>query len=377
MICALMQSDAKTHRRRGEIGSQPADEQFRLLVESVVDYAIFLMDPAGNIVSWNSGAKRIKGYAESEAVGRNFSMFYSLADRTLKVPDELLQTAEREGHVRHEGWRVRKDGSRFWADVAITALRWPDGMLRGFAKVTRDVTERRASEESLREQRALLTKAAGDLLALTRRLVEAEEAERRRLARELHDRVGQNLSALAFNLDVALEALGDSNPEVSARVTDSAALLQGTLQSIEGVMADLRPPLLEEYGLGAALERHVEGFTHRTGIAVVFDDSAKEGARSLRIENAVALFRIAQEALNNIAKHAAAKKVRVSLALRGLDAVVSVSDDGRGFDLASAGRAGRWGMSTMRERAEAAGGRIDVFSSPGKGTSVVASARIA
>jgi signal transduction histidine kinase len=142
-------------------------------------------------------------------------------------------------------------------------------------------------------------------------------------------------------------------------------------------MADLRPPLLEEYGLGAALERHVEGFTHRTGIAVVFDDSAKEGARSLRIENAVALFRIAQEALNNIAKHAAAKKVRVSLALRGLDAVVSVSDDGRGFDLASAGRAGRWGMSTMRERAEAAGGRIDVFSSPGKGTSVVASARIA
>jgi DNA-binding NarL/FixJ family response regulator len=116
-------------------------------------------------------------------------------------------------------------------------------------------------------------------------------------------------------------------------------LLQGTLQSIEGVMADLRPPLLEEYGLGAALERHIEGFANRTGIAVVFDDSAKEGARSLRIENAVALFRIAQEALNNIAKHAAAKKVRISLALQGLDAVVSVSDDGRGFDLASASRA--------------------------------------
>ena len=376
MIFGLMQSDARMLEKT-ELGAAPADDLFRLLVESVGDYAIFMLDPSGRIVSWNTGAQRIKGYDESEAIGRHFSMFYSLSDRALGVPATLLERAGREGHAKHEGWRVRKDGSRFWADVVVTALRQPSGELRGFVKMTRDMTDRRQSEESLREQRALLTKAAGDLLALTRRLVEAEEAERRRLARELHDRVGQNLSALAFNLDVALAALGDSRPEVCVRLSDSVDLLQGTLQSIEGVMADLRPPLLEEYGLGAALERHIEGFANRTGIAVVFDDSAKEGARSLRIENAVALFRIAQEALNNIAKHAAAKKVRVSLALQGLDAVVRISDDGHGFDLASAARAGRWGMRTMRERAEAAGGRIDVFSSPGKGTSVIASARVA
>ncbi|MEA3194873.1 MAG: hypothetical protein QOD26_3206 [Betaproteobacteria bacterium] len=360
------------------LGGEPADEQFRLLVGSVVDHAIFLLDPSGRIVSWNPGAKRIKGYDESETIGRHFSMFYSLGDRTLGVPATLLARAERDGHATHEGWRVRKDGSRFWADAVITALRSPSGVLRGFAKVTRDMTERRQAEESLREQRTLLTQAAGDLLALTRRLVEAEEAERRRLARELHDDVGQNLSALSFNLDAALAALGDSAPEVRARLGDSVALVESTLRAIESVMADLRPPLLEEYGLGAALQRHVEEFASRTGIALAFEDSAKERARSLKLENAVALFRIAQEALNNVAKHAGAKQVRVSLAVQGLDAVVSVIDDGRGFDSAAgvAMRPQRWGMRTMRERAEAAGGRIDVFSAPGKGTSIVASARI-
>src|SRR6185436_3894019 len=209
--------------------------------------------------------------------------------------------------------------------------------------------------------------------------VEAEEAERRRLARELHDRVGQNLSALGLNLDVALASLGaDAPPPIRERLNDSLELLESTTQTIEQVMADLRPPLLEEYGLGAALQRHAEEFGRRTGIAVVFDDLAQERVRSVRLEAGVALFRIAQEALNNVAKHATAKQVRMVLSLEGLEASVSVIDDGRGFDpaAAAAARPQRWGMRTMRERAEATGGRVDVFSSPGKGTSVVASVRI-
>jgi len=368
-----MQSDARM-LEKAEHGAAPADELFRLLVDTVLDYAIFLLDRDGLIVTWNAGAQRVKGYDESEAIGRHFSMFYSLTDRTLGVPATLLKIAQREGRAKHEGWRVRKDGSRFWADVVITALHEPSGELRGFVKLTRDMTERRQAEESLREQRALLTKAAGDLLALTRRLVEAEEAERRRLARELHDNVGQKLSALGLNVEIALAK--SMLPEVRSRLSDSLSLIEGTVQAVENYMADLRPPLLEEYGLGAALQRHVEEFARRSGIACDFEDNAKEGVRSLRLESAVALFRIAQEALHNIAKHAAAQAVRVTLDLRGLDAVVTIRDDGRGFDLASAARSARWGMRTMRERAEAAGGRTDVFSSPGKGTSVVASARI-
>jgi PAS domain S-box-containing protein len=184
MIFALMRSDMEA-LKRPEIGDTPADEQFRLLIANVADYAIFLMDPTGRIMSWNPGVRRIKGYDEDDVLGRHFSMFYLPGDRKREVPGQLLAAAERDGHVRSQGWRLRKDGSRFWADVTITALRSPTGALRGFAKVTRDMTEWRQAEESLREQRSLLTKAAGDLLALTRRLVEAEEAERRRLAREL------------------------------------------------------------------------------------------------------------------------------------------------------------------------------------------------
>src|SRR5262245_1589509 len=374
MIGRLMQSETVS-----KIGAAATpDEEFRLLVDSVVDYAIFLLDPAGQIVSWNAGAQRIKGYTESEAIGRNFTMFYTLSDRVAGVPAKLLARATQEGRAHHEGWRVRKDQSRFWAHVVITALRDPSGKLRGFAKVTRDSTERRQTEESLREQRSLLSKAAGDLLALTRRLVEAEEAERRRVARELHDHVGQNLSALGLNLDIALSHA--VVPEVKARLADSRAMIESTLQAIENVMADLRPPLLEEFGLGAALQRHCEDFTRRTGIAVAFIDEAKERIRSLRVETGMALFRIAQEALNNVAKHAEAKQVLMALAVNGLDAVISVSDDGRGFDQAAAAasaRPQRWGMRTMRERAEASDGRVDVFSSPGKGTNVVASVRIA
>src|ERR1044071_1050561 len=111
--------------------SEPSDDQFRLLVASVIDYAIFLMDPKGRIASWNAGAQRIKGYQEAEVLGRHFAMFYTLGDRALGVPESLLTRAEREGHAEHEGWRVRKDGSRFWANVVIPPLRSPRGALRG------------------------------------------------------------------------------------------------------------------------------------------------------------------------------------------------------------------------------------------------------
>src|ERR1700681_579318 len=126
-----------------QAGADPADAQFRLLVESVSDYAIFLLDTAGRVVSWNPGAERIKGYAASEIIGRPSSVFYPVEDRTTGKPAQLLRRAEREGRVQDEGWRVRKDGSRFWGDVVLTALRERSGKLSVFAKVTRDMTAMR------------------------------------------------------------------------------------------------------------------------------------------------------------------------------------------------------------------------------------------
>ncbi|HET7462964.1 MAG TPA: PAS domain-containing sensor histidine kinase [Longimicrobium sp.] len=123
---------------------------YQLLVESVQDYAIFALDPAGNVLSWNAGARRLKGYTREEIVGRNFSTFYPPEDLAAGKPAWELEVAERDGRVEDEGWRVRKDGTRFWANVVITALRDGSGRLVGFAKVTRDLTDRRAAEQALR-----------------------------------------------------------------------------------------------------------------------------------------------------------------------------------------------------------------------------------
>ena len=719
-------------------GADPTDEQFRLLVASVTDYAIYLLDPGGRVVSWNAGAERIKGYRADEIVGRNFSLFYPLEDRGAGKPQQALAQAAREGRVEAEGWRVRKDGSRFWAEVVITALRDAHGVLTGFAKVTRDMTarhlehqrdqllaatfnnapngiaivdaagryiganasflrligyseaelvkktvfdlthpddaannrrvfedvvtgaaerlefdkrylrrdgrviwvhmsvariveagggptsvvaqvediterraaekrlresearlqaftdnspalmclkdregryrfantqfleryglrreqvlgrrdaeifprrqaaamaaneaevmargeplqfevrsphgegerssmvskfpvldaagtvagvgvivtdmtDRRLTEQALREQRLLLAEAqriaglgswewdpasgrlfwsealygmygvsaqsftptlegylervhpddrqqsaamvaralsdgrgftiherivrpggelrylrshaevvrnergrpikilgacldvteqrhsetalrqaAQDLHALTRRLVQAEEAERRRIARELHDRAGQSLSALNINLDIVSRESGSLPDALRQRLEDCAALVEGTLQSIENVMAELRPPLLDEYGLGAALGAHAEEFSHRTGIRASIVEASPEATKRLAPEAAVALFRIAQEALSNVVKHAHAKSVHIEISLEDANLLLTVRDDGQGFD-AAARPPGRWGMTTMRERAEAIGGQLQLQSRPGEGTVV-------
>lgn len=721
-----MQMDAAIAERAG-IGADSTGELFRLLVASVTDCAIFVLDPAGHVASWNPGAERIKGYAASEILGRHFSVFYPQEERASGGPAIALARAEREGRHRGEGWRVRKDGTRFWAEAVITALRGDAGELRGFAKLTRDlterqrerdneltlaamfertpfgvaladatgryvrvnpvflrlsgyaeaeivgrtmgelihpqdvetlwrlfedlvqgrrshadaelrmvrrngqvmwargtvarladadgrlrgiismveditdrhfayealresearlqaftnhspalmslkdpegryrfvnqrflqslrlrrdqvigqrdeqlftgeparafasydadvlargepvqyelatqdagaerfsmvskfpvldatgaplgvgtvatdITERRLAEQALREQRTLLAEAqklAGlgcwewdpgsgrvtwsdemyaiygvdpahfrpsfeaylerihpqdrsraaatvalalmdnrafsmderivrpdgavrqlrshgevvrdesgrpikvvgacidvteqkmaeaALRALTRRLVQAEETERKRIARELHDRVGQNLSALNINLDILLGHLEDR--ALRRRLEDSLKLVDGTLQSIENVMAELRPALLDEYGLAAALSWYGQEYAQRTGIQVAVQ--AGEAGKTLAQEAAVALFRIAQEALNNAAKHSSAKTIAVELEESGGELTLSVRDDGRGFDPAAAPR-GRWGMTTMRERAEAAGGVFSIQSSPGNGTTV-------
>ena len=129
---------------------QESERSFQLLVESVTDYALYMLDPTGRVISWNSGARRIKGYEAADIIGKNFECFYSEQDRAAGVPAAGLRTAAREGRLETEGWRLRKDGTRFWANVIIDAIT-SDGHLVGYAKITRDITERRAADTRLRQ----------------------------------------------------------------------------------------------------------------------------------------------------------------------------------------------------------------------------------
>jgi len=130
---------------------RPSEDRFQKLVDSIADYAIFMLSEDGTIASWNAGAQRIKGYRAEEVIGRSFSIFYPDEDKAARKPQRELEIAAREGRYIEEGWRVRKDGQRFWAHVTITALRDVEGRLTGFSKVTRDITELRNANEAYRQ----------------------------------------------------------------------------------------------------------------------------------------------------------------------------------------------------------------------------------
>jgi PAS domain S-box-containing protein len=136
--------------------AQTEDGRYRLLIEAVTDYAIYMLDPNGIITSWNPGAQRFKGYTASEIIGQHFSRFYSEADRNDGLPARALETARREGKFESEGWRIRKDGTKFWAYVIIDPIRSPDGTVVGYAKITRDLTERRETQLRLEQTREAL-----------------------------------------------------------------------------------------------------------------------------------------------------------------------------------------------------------------------------
>lgn len=145
-----------TEHREASIAALAAERRFRILVQGVTDYALFMLDPDGIVTNWNTGAQRIKGYTEDEIVGQHFSRFYTAEDRAEKLPWLALETARREGRYHAEGWRQRKDESRFWASVVIDAIYADDGNLLGFAKITRDLTERREAEIELARSREQL-----------------------------------------------------------------------------------------------------------------------------------------------------------------------------------------------------------------------------
>jgi len=236
-----MHSSAFTSHASVNLSEIEIERRYRLLIDAVHDYAIFMLDPSGNVTSWNPGAQRAKGYAPAEIVGRHFSVFYTREDIATGKPAQLLAAAALHGRVEDEGWRVRKDGSRFWANVVITAVPDQNGALLGFAKITRDLSERRRLEE--------LERAA----AASALVHQAREHEQKRIARELHDDLGQQVAALKMALALHETELVQHVPQETRErlysIRELANQIDAMAMSVRRVAADLRERILQLGGV--------------------------------------------------------------------------------------------------------------------------------
>lgn len=382
----MVRSKPRTKKRKDSPVSrrhQSEAQQFRLLVEQVQDYAIFMMDPQGRISTWNAGAEHIKGYTAAEIIGRPYSTFFLPEDVASGKPQKILATAARDGKAEHEGWRVRKDGSRFWVHALVTAIHDEDGKLLGFSKITRDVTERMRHNEALQKEiaekeqaREELVRSENSLRQLSLELLRTQDEERRRIGREMHDSIGQYLSALKMKLGLLETRNPNLDPQSQRDLQQCVTVLEECVREVRTISYLLYPPMLEEMGLKSAINWYVDGFTQRSGIKVNFNapDSLERPSRDIEL----ALFRVLQESLTNVHKHSGASRVDIQLSRENGAIHLNVRDYGRGLPAAIA--SGRQpqsslfgvGLRGMNERVLQLGGRL-ALSSASPGTLVRAS----
>ena len=356
----LTPSRAKADVSAKEKRSGGREAQFELLVDAVQDYAIFMLDPAGNVKTWNAGANHIKQYTAAEIIGQHFSTFYPEEDKRNGKPQWELEVAKKEGRFEDEGWRVRKDGSRFWANVIITPLRDKSGKLVGFGKVTRDFTERMETKEAL-------AKSERALRQLSLHLLNTQDAERKRIGRDLHDSLGQYLAVLKLKLESVASLVG-AQPDLAAQdVADCIRLTDDSIKEVRTVSYLLYPPMLEEMGLKSAIPWYLSGFSSRSGIKATF--KAEDAFGRLPSDAELAMFRVLQESLTNVHRHSGSQTAEVRLFTNNGNAVLEIEDNGKGFSptLLEQGRED-WkgalgvGVRGMNERMRQLKGKLEINS---------------
>ena len=347
------------------------EERFSLLVASVRDYAIFLLEPDGTVASWNEGARRIKGYTAEEIVGRHFSTFYRPEDRARTAHE--LEVAAKTGRYEEEGWRVRKDGSVFWANVIITALREKSGELVGFAKVTRDLTERRAAEERLRETVTALAKS---------------NAELDEYASFVSHDLQEPLRKMASYAELLKARYGDKLDEKGNSyigfVVDGAVRMRGLITDVLDYsrIGRSEPPFTEVdlKTLAEQTVRDLEFAISDKGGRVELGELPTVRGNHLR------LARLFQNLIGNALKFRDDSRppvVRVRSERRGADWVISFADNGIGFEPAEFARIVRpfhrlhakerypgsgLGLAAVKKITDLHGGRFWAESRPGLGS---------
>jgi len=356
----LLRSHAEVGRIRAALGEREAELQ---RVQIMAKLAHVITAPDGSFERWPDTLPQLMGLQAGRMPRSVRGLLHLLH------PDDREKFRTRNIEAAVKGTRVDVEyrllgPSGAWIHVHQISEPFGDEPAAGgkhrWLSTLQDITELKSS----REQRS---RQQDQLIAMSRRLVTLQEKERRDIARELHDRVGQNLSMLSINLE-RLRA-SSAGRESAARIADCVSVVEAMGLVIQDVLTELKPPMLANYGLIDAVRFHAREFTRRTGIAVEVTDT--HPAQRLSPDVEMALFRIAQGALNNVAQHTRAKNAQISLEREDDRMTFRIRDDGAGFDAAQAMASGSWGLTAMRERAEAIDGELRIESAPGRGSCVI------
>ncbi len=329
--------------------------------------AIYTTTVSGRMLDCNEAMVDMLGYASrAELMSRSTSDLYlSSGDRR-----DFLRRLRKSGKLANTECRLkRKDGALIYVLENVSLLPDQNGRLKIIHGNMVDITERKRAEEALRESERTHRNLTVELRRLAERQEAVREGERARIARELHDEFGQALTALNMDLHWLGARTREGKPEVHSRIQALARLVGRTADTLHRICADLRPTVLDDFGLIAALEWEVREFQRRTGICCRVR-LPRRSRCPLPKEQATALFRIFQEGLTNVARHARASEVNVTLTIRNDLVTMTVSDNGRGITPRVVSDAKSLGLIGMRERALAWGGRLDVSGSRTKGTTV-------
>jgi len=362
------------------------DDILSLAIDGFAAHAFVTLDAAGIVTSWNTGAERLFGYSRQHAIGLPVSTIFAADGPDTGVRTEDLQRIALHGSISAHRWLLHQDGSRRGVLATVVALS-QHGRCVGFAALAHevpasdvdegtvrslsdilatrvDVTSRRLAESNalLATEIADRTQAEAARVRLLRRLVVAQEEERRRIARDLHDDLGQRLTALRLTLE-GLDA------NASDGRTRALQMLARIDQAVDFLAWELRPAALDELGLTKVMETFVREWSRHTAIQATFHAGPHDAGR-FRPELEASIYRIGQEALNNVAKHAQAHSVNVLLEQRGEAVVLVVEDDGVGLRPGASSDT-MIGMTGMHERAAALGGTVEVEPTPGGGTTVL------
>ena len=385
-----------TDLKRSQDLLRSSEERMALMVENVTDYAIFSMNDEGVIDNWNTGAEIIFGYSTDEIVGRPCDILFTPEDVARGIPLKEMRTARQKGRASDDRWHLRKDGTRFFASGVMMPL-YLGKTLTGYAKIAGDLTEKQRRADELQrahdelevrvnertrelaeanlalvqemEVREIAERQRIDLLG---RLVAGQEVERRRIARDLHDQLGQRVTALRLKI-ASLKDISVGHDEIAARVQRLQEIGEKLDSEVSFLAWELRPTTLDDLGLVDAARAYVNEWSLHYDIEAEFHSSGLSKGR-LQHETETHLYRITQEALNNIIKHADATYVTVLLEKRDNEVLLIVEDNGKGFDTASVTTSGDaemgLGLIGMRERAALAAGDLEVESAPGNGTTI-------